>query len=89
MVVYKALNTTIEGIVADACHAIGDSNGGQATATMEGFLADAGYAFRDDKIFYFCCLVAVKMFCICKRICRKVTKFNTTPCSDIRHNNSF
>ena len=48
MVVYESLNTAIEGIVADAGHAVGDGNRSKATATFKGIVADAGHTFRDS-----------------------------------------
>ena len=47
MVSYKALNTVPESIIADACHAVGDGNGGQAAASRESIIADACHAVGD------------------------------------------
>ena len=47
MVVQRTLNTAREGIAADAFHAVGDGDGGQAAATFEGTVADAGHAVGD------------------------------------------
>ena len=47
MVSYKALNTARESILADARHAVGDGNGGQAAASIESIIADACHAVGD------------------------------------------
>ena len=38
---------TREGTTTDACHAVGDGDGGQAAATFESKIADAGHAVGD------------------------------------------
>ena len=47
IVVYKALNTARESRVADARHAVGDGDGGQAVATIKGNISYAGHAVGD------------------------------------------
>ena len=37
----------MEGTFTNACHAIRNGDGGQATATKEGIIVDASYAIRD------------------------------------------
>ena len=44
MVVYKALNTKIESLLADGGHAVGDGHGGEAGAVTESFVPDGSYA---------------------------------------------
>ena len=66
MVVQRSLNTIFEGTVADAGHAVGDGDRGQAAATVEGRVADAGHAVWDgdgcqaaaipEGIICYCCL---------------------------------
>ena len=40
----------MEGVVADARHTIGDSDGGEFVATNESPLADVNHAVGDDKV---------------------------------------
>ena len=44
-------NAFIEGIVADAGHALWDGDGGQAAAIIEGTAADAGHVIANNIFF--------------------------------------
>ena len=47
IVVSRALNTISEGIITDACHALGDGDGGQAAAKHESSSTDVPHAVWD------------------------------------------
>ena len=45
-----SLNTAIESIIADACHAVGDVDGSQFAAIIKSSLIDTRYSINDVSI---------------------------------------
>ena len=50
MVVYTRLDTVDESIIFNACHAIGNYDGGQVTATIKSFISYVRYTVGNGSI---------------------------------------
>ena len=89
MVVLGFINTTLERIITDAGHAVGDGHRGQAAAAGEHIIGDAGHTIWYDKFRYLRILITIQMMCIIKRIVCWAAKFDTAPILhiEIRNNN--